>query len=1071
MKTFIYLFCFAALSFVPSNVLSQNIKIKIDEDKTLTVEEVFGLIKEQTDYKFIYQDRIFKDYPKVELKKGYISANDLLKKSLSKGNLIVTLEADNTIWVKEESLDVVKQQGIQVSGVITDSNGQPLAGANIIEKGTINGTQTDFDGRFSLELKNENTRLVISYLGFVTQEIGITESRTLNLTLKEDTSKLDEVVLIGYGTTKVKDLTGSVVKIDSKDFQKGFVTNAEQLIANKVAGVQITPISGRPGAGSSFLLRGGASLSASNNPLFVIDGVPVGASDGPGILSALNPEDILSFSVLKDASAAAIYGSRGSNGVIIITTKKGGEGEFKVSFSSGTSISTNIFKQDVLTGNQYRAVAEEASIISGIPIEDFNLGNENTDWQDEIYQDALTTDNTISVSGGIRGLPYRLSLGYLDQDGTLKTGNFKRSTLNLNLSPSFFDQHLKVNVNIKGMSQKERIANEDVIYRAVTFDPTQPVYDSDSYYGGYWQYEQFASNPWILGSHHNPVSQLYQIDSRATSLRSIGNMQLEYKLPFFEDLSFKLNTGYDIARKKSRRFIPATNFLYNVANGEISGGDPSQEVNNLFGEFTINYINELKAILSKIEVLAGYSYNSFKTKNYNYPVYDEDGVENPGSVPNFNFDNIESTLISYFGRLIYTLDNKYVLTGSIRTDGSSRFSRANRWGVFPSVSAAWKINEENVLKDSRTISTLKLRAGYGITGQQDGIGEYEYIPVYQFGAASYTYPIGNSLIQGFYPQAVDRNRKWEQSETTNIGLDWGLYRDRLTGSFEVYKRDTKDLLNDVALPSGTNFANSIVKNIGSLENTGLEIKLNGSIVRNEDLNWNLSANYSYNENKITRLGEGDDSEVGLLSSSRIVNTVGYPRNTFFLYHQVYDVNGNPIENQMVDLNKDGLINEEDRYRTKSSAPEHIIGFSSSINYKKLTLSMAFHSNLGQYIYFQPKDNLRELYFEIIPYNFSTTYFQTGFIKDNSINQDFSDFYLQNASFLKMDNINLSYDFGNIINSKKRNSNLVVSASVQNVFVITNYTGGDPEAPWNWGAGLGGLYGAPRTYSISLNLNL
>jgi len=956
-----------------------------------------------------------------------------------------------------------------VKGIIVDEvTKASLPGVTVTLKNNSNSTVSDNNGNYQINAAIGDIA-VFSFLGYATVEKKIT-GNILNVSLQETSKTLNEVVVIGYGSTKKKDLTGSVTQVNAKDFQKGFVTNAEQLIANKVPGLQITPISGKPGAGSSFLLRGGASLSASNNPLFVIDGVPIGLEDGPGMISALNPDDIASFSILKDASAAAIYGSRGSNGVVIITTKKGINGKLKVSFTSKFSASSNSYKQDVMTGDQYREAAQQASIVAGVPVADFNLGTANTDWQDEIYQTALTKDNSISFTGGIKVLPYRLSFGFLDQDGTLKTGNFKRNTITLNINPTFFDNHLKVNLNVKGISQKERKADESTIYTAVTFDPTQAVKDPNSIYGGYWQYYEFASNPAVLHGHNNPVSILEQINDRVSSLRSIGNLQLDYNVHFLPDLSIKINSGYDFAKGTWDYFAPANYFPASISNGYVSKGDPGSKTENVFSETTLNYVKEIKSIDSRIEAMAGYSYNDFKTTNYFYPSYDVDGNEQPGSQPNFDFDIPQNTLISYFGRLMYTFKDKYVLTGTYRTDGSSRFSPKTRWGSFPSVSAAWKINDEKFLADSKVVSNLKFRIGWGVTGQQEGIGNYGYIPIYNLGASNIKYPIGNDFIQGVDPSATDRNRKWEQSTTSNIGLDWGLYNNRITGGFDVYYRVTDDLLNDVTIPSGTDFANNIVKNIGSLENKGFEINANAVLIQKTNFNWNFGFNYSYNENKITKLSIGDDSGAGLLSGNLLVNTVGYSRNTFFVYHQVYNAQGKPIEDQMVDLNSDGMINEQDRYRTESSSPKHIFGFNTAFNYKKLALGMAFHSNLGQYVFYRPTDNLSAIYDGITRNNLNQSHYDTGFTQAGNVNQQYSDYYLQNASFLKMDNINLSYDFGNLINPKNENNNVVLSASVQNVFVITDYTGGDPEASYNYGTNFGGNYTSPRTYSISLNLN-
>lgn len=960
-------------------------------------------------------------------------------------------------------------QTITIKGQIKDKvTLSELPGVSVIVKGTSVGNTSDLDGNYSINAKIGDF-LIFSYLGYKTFEIRVS-SQKLDVFLVEETQTLDEIVLIGYGSSKKKDLTGSVTRVTEKDFQKGFVTNAEQLIANKIPGVQITPISGRPGAGSSFLVRGGASLSASNNPLFVIDGNPIGLADGPGILSALNPEDIASFSVLKDAAAAAIYGSRGSNGVILITTKSGKSNNLSISFSSKSSISRNIFKQDVLNGNQFRQVAQIASAVSGTPLANFNLGNENTDWQDEIFQNALTNETSVSVAGGIKGLPYRLSLGYLDQDGTLRTGNFKRSTVSLNLNPSFFEDYLKINLNVKGILQNQRIAEERTILNAITFDPTQPILDPNSPFGGYWQYQDFASNPAVLGRHYNPVADLEQIQNRTKNLRSIGNIQLDYKLHFFPDVRVNVNTGYDIAKSSWTYYTPADYFPANISNGNNSSGNPGSETENLYLEATLNYTKEIKSIKSQIEALAGYSYNDFKTTNYFYPSFDVDGNLQPGTQPNFDFDIPQNTLISYFGRLIYTLNDKYILTGTIRTDGSSRFSKNNRWGVFPSLSAAWKISDEKFLKNSKVISDLKLRLGYGVTGQQEGIGNYGYIPIYNLGEAFIQYPIGNEFVQGINPTATDRNRKWEQSTTYNIGVDWGIFNNRISGSFEVYLRETDDLLNNVSIPSGTDFANNITKNIGSLENRGFELKIDANPIQSKDFNWFLGFNYGYNQNKITSLSEDNDSSVGLFNGSILVNTVGFQRNTFYLYKQVYDVNGNPIEDQMVDINGDGTINEKDRYRSKSSVPRHVLGFNTNFNYKNLSVNMAFHANLGHYIFFRPNDNLASIYDGIFRGNVHTDYFDTQFTQSGNANQGFSDHYLQNASFLKMDNISLSYDFGNILNSKKNNSSFALSASVQNVFVLTDFEGGDPESPFNFGSNFGSNYTAPRTFSLGINFN-
>jgi iron complex outermembrane receptor protein len=956
-----------------------------------------------------------------------------------------------------------------ISGVVLDEINEPLLGASVIIKGTPIGTTTNMDGKFIInKIPVDAKWIIVSYVGYASKEVLIDFNNPMIISLSVNAQSIDEIVLIGYGSAKKKDVTGSVTSITAKEFQLGFVTNAEQLIANKVPGLQITPVSGRPGAGSSFLVRGGASLNASNNPLFVIDGNPIALSDGPGILSALNPDDIESFDVLKDAAAAAIYGSRGSNGVILITTKKGISNELKVTAATKFSVSQNIFKQSVLSGDQYREVAQNAAVISGIPVSNFNLGTANTDWQDEIYQTALTTESTMSIAGGIKGLPYRFSLGYLDQQGTLKTGYFKRTTVGLNLNPSFFGGKLKVDVNLKGSIQDERIADESAIFTATTFDPTQPVRDENSVYGGYWQYEDFASNPSVLGNHFNPVSKLEQVESRNMSLRSIGNLQLDYRLHFLPDLRINLNTGYDIAQSSINYFAPAAYFPANVSNGNFYSGDPASQTENVFIETTLNYFKAFKKWSGSVDGLIGYSYNDFKTTNFLYPSFDAVGNLQPNSEPNFPFDIPQSTLISYFGRMTYIQNDKYIITGTVRTDGSSRFSQNNRWGVFPAVSGAWKVSDEDFFKGFKHVSNLKLRIGYGITGQQEGIGNYGFRRRNVLGEAFIQYPIGNQFFQGILPQGTDVNRKWEQSTTYNVGVDWGFYDNRISGSFEVYLRKTDDLLNFVEIPSGTDFTNGIVKNIGSLENKGFEIKIDAIPIKSEKFNLYLGLSYGFNDNQITKLSDNNE-DIGLAGGGIIVNAVGYQRNSFFLYRQVYDANGRPIENQMADLNSDGIINEKDRYVGESSVPRHNLGFNSRLNYKKWTLNMALHANLGGYLFFNPNDNLSSIYNGIFRGNIHTNYFDNQFTQNGNVNQAFSDHYLQNASFLKMDNISIIYELGNILNSKTPTF-FTLSASVQNVFVITGFQGGDPESPFNFGTNFGGNYVAPRTFSTGINFN-
>ena len=951
-------------------------------------------------------------------------------------------------------------QKVTVKGTIVDEiTKTTLPGVTVTIKSSTNATVSDINGNYQINANNGDVA-VFSFLGYGIVEKRIT-GNVLNISLQEVTKALNEVVIIGYGSTKKKDLTGSVAQLNSKDFHKAPVTNIEGLIANKVAGVQITPRSGRPGAGSSIIIRGGSSLNASNDPLYVIDGVPLeGSNGGPGVLSQLNPNDIESFTVLKDASAAAIYGSRASNGVIIIVTKKGNLKEMKVDFSSTTRVTSIMEQAPVLSADEYRDLTGKL-VANGTPPKTAP-GSANTNWQDEIYQVALATENNLSMSGAIKSLPYRVSVGYLNQDGVLRTGNYERFTALLNLSPKFFDNHLKVNLNLKGSFEDEHIANEGALWNARAFDPTQPVRVEDQTYGGYFQYTQFASNPALAII--NPVSMLEQVNTRNENIRSVGNLQVDYSMHFLPDLHLNVNAGYDIARGKYLSSAPASYFPANLSEGYIYYGDPSREVRNTLFESYLFYSKEIAAIKSRFDITAGYSYNDFLTTNYSYPTFRPDGVKQPNSDPVFPFDKPSHSIISFYGRVNYVFNEKYLLTASLRQDGSSRFSEENRWGLFPSAAFAWKIKEESFLKDSKTLSDLKLRLGYGVTGQQDGIANYYHRPSYFSGYSDQQYTFGNTNYLTVNPGAYNLNLKWEETASSNIGLDFGFLKNRITGSVDVYLKETKDLLNNTRVPLGFNQGSELLLNIGKMENRGVEFAIKAIPIQTDNMSWDINFNFTYNENKITHLNDVSDEGIGLFSDATLVNTVGYPRNTFYLYHQVYGTNGMPIEGQMLDVNIDGLLNASDRYITnKSTAPKYLMGFSTNFQYKKWNLSTAFHANLDHYLFFHPYDNTISITEWQTSQNLSTLYYDTLF-SHNDPAQGFSDFYLQNATFLKMDNINIGYDFGKVLANSKVGLN--VNFSVQNVFIITNYQGLDPEA--NFGSE--NAYPVPRIFSMGLNLN-
>jgi iron complex outermembrane receptor protein len=951
-------------------------------------------------------------------------------------------------------------QKVEVKGTIVDeATKTTLPGVTVTTKNSSNSVISDVNGNYQIKVETGDI-VTFSFLGYATIEKKIT-GNILNVSLQETAKALNEVVVIGYGSTKKKDLTGSVAQVNSKDFQKVPVTNIEGLIANKIAGVQITPRSGKPGAGSSIIIRGGSSLNASNDPLYVVDGVSLeGANGGPGVLSQLNPNDIESFTVLKDASASAIYGSRASNGVIIITTKKGSLKETQIDFSSSTRVTSIIEQAPVLSADQYRSLVNSL-VTNGTPPKT-PAGAANTNWQDEIYQVALASENNLSMSGAIKSLPYRVSVGYLNQDGVLRTGNYERVTALLNLSPKFFDNHLKVNLNLKGSFEKEHIANEGALWNARAFDPSQPVRVEDQTYGGYFQYTQFASNPVLAII--NPVSMLEQVESKNENIRSVGNLQLDYSMHFLPDLHLNVNAGYDISKGKYLSSASASYFPANLSEGYIYYANPSTEVKNTLLESYLFYSKEIASIKSRFDITAGYSYNDFLTTNYFYPTFRPDGVKQPNSDPVFPFDKPSHSIISFYGRLNYVFNEKYLLTASLRQDGSSRFSGENRWGLFPSAAFAWKIKEEGFLKNTKLFSDLKLRLGYGVTGQQDGIANYYYRPSYYSGYADEQYTFGNTSYLTVNPGAYNLNLKWEETASSNIGLDFGFLKNRITASVDVYLKETKDLLNNTRVPLGFNQGSELLLNIGTMENRGVEFALKAIPLKSDNMTWDVNFNFTYNENKIKHLNDVSDEGIGLFSDATLVNTVGYPRNTFYLYHQVYNVNGMPIEGQMLDVNNDGLLNASDRYITnKSTAPKYLMGFSTNFQYKKWNLSTAFHANLDHYLFYHPYDNTISITEWQTSQNLSTLYYDTLF-SHNDPAQGYSDYYLQNASFLKMDNISIGYDFGKVLANSKVGMN--VNFSVQNVFTITDYQGLDPEA--NFGSE--NAYPVPRIFSMGLNLN-
>lgn len=963
-----------------------------------------------------------------------------------------------------------------VTGKVTDAKGAAIAGVTVKLKGGKALTQTNSSGNFTVKVP-AGTTLEFTSVGFSSIEMQVPESGTMSISMTSAKDDLAEVVVIGYGTAKKKDLTGSVVAVSSKDFVKGALTSPEQLITGKVAGVSITNYSGAPGAGGAIRVRGGASINASNNPLIIIDGVPldnvdnsVAGSSGP--LALINPNDIESFNILKDASAAAIYGSRASNGVILITTKRGKAGKPVYNFSSVISLYTPTKNFEVLSAAQFRNYVKA----NGSAVDTARLGAANTDWQNEIYKTAIGTDNNLSMTGSIfKTVPFRASIGYLNQQGILRKGSIKRTTASIAVSPKFFKDHLKVDLNIKGIVSENRFANEGAIGNAISFDPTQPIYNGTNRYGGYWQWIDPTNDKLNVNSNRNPVGLINQYDNRAHNERSIGNVQFDYKFIGFEDLKAVVNLGYDVARGHGGVIISdsaASDYTkyYDASTGITHGGVRSlykQDKTNTVLDAYLNYNRETK--IGKFEGLVGYTYQSFKTKNYNYSTYTYDNTLIPTSIPKFPESSDIQTIISVYGRLNYNYQGKYFLTASARKDGSSRFDKSNRWGIFPSMALAWKLKEEAFLKNNKWINELKLRVGVGNTGQQDGIGLYIYQPTYYYGSPVSQYQFGNTFYTSVTPKVYNQNIHWEKTETRNIALDFGFWNNRLSGTIEYYRRKTTDLLNDAILPSLSNFGNVVTTNIGSMDNNGLELTLNYGIIKKKDFTWDISYNLTYNENKITNLTIAPDPTfAGNEYGTIFINSVGFSRGAFYVYKQVYDPQTNkPIENLYVDLKKDGIINNADRYQYKQVDPNYYMGLTNNINYKKWSLAFVMRASIGNYVYNAAKASIASQSSALNTSNKFLSNVSTEVLSSNFIGGSerfkLSDYWIENASFLKMDNINVGYNVGKIFRSK---ADLRINANMQNVFTITKYSGLDPEI---YGGADYNMYKRPRVFSVGLNL--
>ncbi|WP_255510476.1 SusC/RagA family TonB-linked outer membrane protein [Flavobacterium sp. GSA192] len=960
-------------------------------------------------------------------------------------------------------------QKLKISGIVKDATtAASIPGVSVIIKSSNLGTTTDLDGKYQIEV-NQNDVLVFSYMGYQKVEMPA-KSKTINISLIEDTQKLDEIVVIGYGSTKVKDATGSVTSVTAKDFNKGNIVTAENLLTGRVAGLSITT-GGDPGAGSTIRIRGGASLGASNDPLIVINGMPVDNNSIGGsrsILSSINPNDIESFSVLKDASATAIYGSRASNGVIIITLKKGTK-TFSATLDMSMSVNTLANKVDVFSGNELRELVsvQDPTLL---PL----LGTANTDWQKEIYRSSISSNTNVSVNGMLFDkIPSRASFGRTLQNGLMLTSEFERNTGSVTLNPSLFDNHLKISVNVNASLEKNRFASGQQ-GNAITFDPTQPVYDANSVFGGYFQYYKDNHDGVINKSDLteraplNPVAELMQRNSRSEVKRLYGNVKLDYNFHFLPELTAVLNLGMDKSTADGFTKVSDKNPL-SQADGRIIGShsEYSNELSNYLMDGYFAYKKEFGKL--NFEATAGYSYQKFTNERYNTNELLNDGVD---SAPVLNIDP-NLVLIGFFGRTNLSFYDKYLFTVSYRRDGTSRFSESNRWGNFPSAAFAWKVKED-LFPESKTLSNLKLRLGWGVTGQQD-IGQANldlYMSRYSTGLPTSQYIFGGTVTPIAIPQFRNEDLKWEETTTYNAGLDFGFLNDRITATVEGFYKESNDLLANAAISDGSNFSNSGFQNIGNFTSKGLEFSVGADIIKNKNgLKWNVNFNSTFIKTEIKSLALGQDQLVGTTGagagggSTAQIHRVGYTPFSFYVYKQIYDTNGKPIEGAYADLNADNIINDADLYIHHNGMPTVTMGFASNINYKNIDLSFNMRASLGNYVY-NGANATRAQYNLLrnssVVSNLPTSVLDTNF--KSTENVLLSDYYVENASFLKMDNVSLGYTFEDIFNSS---SSIRLSASVQNVFTITKYSGLDPEVFSN---GIdNSITPRPRTFLVGANV--
>ena len=950
-------------------------------------------------------------------------------------------------------------QQIDVKGHVKDATGEDVIGATVRVDGTQTATVTDFDGNFTLKAPKDAS-ITVTFIGYQPQTVKA--APTLQITLQDDATVLQNVVVIGYGTARKSDLTGSVSTVTAEDFTGGSINSAEQLINGKVSGVQIMSNSGSPTQGSTIRIRGGASLNASNDPLIVVDGVPIetnGIAGSSNPLSMINPADIESMTVLKDASSTAIYGSRASNGVLLITTKKGGKDKLKVSFVTTNSLSTKTKTADMLSADEFRTAVNTY----GTAQQKGLLGNTCTDWTDEIFRTAFATDNNLSVAGRTGFLPYRVSLGYTNQQGILDSDKMERYTGSLVLTPSFLDDHLRLTLNAKGTLSKNRFADGGTIYNASSFNPTVPVRSGKQRFGGWWE----AISPGgVPDATKNPVGMLDYVEHTGHVKRLIGNFDVDYKMHFLPELKAHVSLGIDYAEGYGIYYVPDGMAMNFEIGGQNNKYGPQKNTNKLFTAY-LNYNKYFEELKSNVDLTAGYDYQMWTNKSDAYDQYNVYGEVQGHTAAT----DQRHALVSWYGRINYSFADRYLLTATLRADGTSRFSKDNRWGYFPSVGIGWRVHEEAFMKDVKWLNNLKLRVSYGETGQQEIGSNYGYMPVYNLSNPGAYYLMGGTYIPMYRPQAYIENLKWESTASWNYGFDLSVLDNRLNFSFDYYTRQTKDLLAEVPVPAGANFNSRMTTNVGNVDSKGIEMTISATPIQTKDLTWDISFNATWQSMKVKNLS--------LVPGTAAVNTLagptfdsysiqvlseGYEPYMFYLYHQLYDEAGKPIEGCYADLNGDGVIDNDDRYRVKSPTPDWIFGFSTSLTYKQWSLSTSLRANVGNYVYNGSAMNMGA--WETVSFNnyqlnnLNANFLETGF----QHRQRLSDYYLENASFLKMDNLSLRYTFGRVA---PWISNLYASLMVQNVFTITKYKGVDPEVPSGCDSN---FYPRPRTYSLAIGID-